>query len=164
MKTLLLMRHAKSSWGNDGQADVDRPLNDRGRRDAPRMGRWLKAQGLAVDLVICSHARRAAETAEAVIDAGGFEGEWRREPGLYAAEAEAYFDVLRGLPDSVGGVLVVAHNPGTEEVVEALTGDHETMKTACVAVIDLPIERWQELGEATEGRLRQLGCPREIDG
>jgi phosphohistidine phosphatase len=162
MKTLLLMRHAKSSWSDGSQADVDRPLNDRGRREAPRMGRWLRAQGLELDHVISSHARRAVETAEAVIDASGYGGEWQREPSLYAAGVEAYLDVLRGLPDTAQTVLVVAHNPGTEEVVEALTGEQETMKTACVAVVELPLERWQGLGNGTEGRLAQVGRPREI--
>lgn len=163
MKTLLLMRHAKSSWADAGQADNDRPLNGRGQRDAPRMGKWLKRQGLAPDLVVSSHARRAVETAAAVIDASGFGGEWRQTPNLYAAEAEAFFEVLRGLPDEAAMVLVIAHNPGTEDMVEALTGEDETMPTGAVAQISLPIERWQALSPAVEGRLAQVARPREIE-
>ena len=162
MKTLLLMRHAKSSWAEGGQADVDRPLNNRGRHDAPRMGHWLKSQGLTADLLISSHARRAVETAEAVRAAAGLGGEWQREPRLYNADTDAYFEVLREVPDEAATVLVVAHNPGVEEMIEALTGEHETMKTAYVAEVRLPIERWSDLADGVEGALGQVGRPREI--
>jgi phosphohistidine phosphatase len=162
MKTLLLMRHAKSSWANDGQVDWERPLNERGQRDAPRMGQWLRQQCLAPDVVISSTARRAVDTAAAVIDASGYGGEWLREGSLYAAEAEAFFEVLRGVPETCGTVLVIAHNPGIEEVIEALTGEAETMPTAALAQISLPIENWQALLPDVEGKLEQVARPREL--
>ena len=162
MKTLLLMRHAKSSWANDGQVDWERPLNERGQRDAPHMGQWLRQQGLAPDVVISSTARRAVDTAAAVIDASGFGGEWLREGSLYAAEPEAFFEVLHGVPETCGTVLVIAHNPGIEEVIEALTGEAETMPTAALAQISLPIENWQALLPDVEGKLEQVARPREL--
>lgn len=163
MKTLLLMRHAKSSWADAGQADRDRPLNDRGRRDAPRMGAWLKRQGLLPDLVISSGARRAVETAQAVIDASGFGGEWQRAAGLYEADAEAYFEVLQAVPEETVTVLVIAHNPGTEEMIETLTGQAETMPTGAVAHITLALERWRALTPGVEGHLAQVARPRELE-
>lgn len=163
MKTLLLMRHAKSSWADPGQADADRPLNARGRHDAPRMGHWLRQHGLEPDLVISSNARRAVETAAAVIDAGGYGGEWQQQPSLCAAEPGAYFDVLHQVPDAAATVLVIAHNPGVEELVEALTGTAEIMPTGALAHITLPIDHWQAVDAGVEGRLVQVGRPREIE-
>ena len=162
MKTLLLMRHAKSSWANDGQVDWERQLNERGQRDAPRVGLWLRQQGLSPDLVISSTARRAVDTAAAVIDASGYGGDWRQEGSLYAAEPEAFFEVLQGVPEACGTVLVIAHNPGLEEVIEALTGEAETMPTAALAQISLPIESWGALRPGVEGQLQQVARPREL--
>jgi phosphohistidine phosphatase len=162
MKTLLLMRHAKASAAGPSQADVDRPLNERGQRDAARMGAWLREQDLRPDLVISSTARRAAETAAALIDASGFGGPWQKQASLYEAAPEAYFEVLQAVPDEHSLVLIVAHNPGTEEMIEALTGEAETMATAAVAHLSLPIEHWYQLSVETEGQLVQVGRPREL--
>ncbi len=162
MKTLLLMRHAKASAARPGQADVDRPLNERGQRDAASMGLWLREHDLRPDLVISSTARRAVETAAALIDASGFGGHWQKQASLYEAAPEAYFDVLQAVPDEYGLVLVVAHNPGTEEMIEALTSEAETMATAAVAHLSLPLEHWQHLSDETAGQLVQVGRPREL--
>ncbi len=163
MKILLLMRHAKAAAAGAGQADADRPLNPRGQRDAPRMGEWLRQHDVAPELVISSNARRAVETAAAVIDASGYGGEWQRQPRLYEAEIEAYFDVLQQAPDAVGSVLIVAHNPGVEEMIEALTGHAETMPTGALAHITLPIDDWRGLEAGVEGQLVQVGRPREVE-
>lgn len=162
MKTLLLMRHAKSSWAEGSQPDRERPLNERGRRDAPRMGLWLRQQGLRPDLVISSTARRAVQTAAAVIEAIGFGGEWQQAVSLYEADAEAYFALLQQLPDDCGTVLVIAHNPATEAVLEALTGEAEVMPTGAIAQISLPIESWQGLQTDMNGHLEQVARPRQI--
>jgi phosphohistidine phosphatase len=157
------MRHAKSSWADDGLPDRERPLNERGEKSAPRMGKWLRKQGLSPDLIISSDARRAVQTAEAVIDALGYGCDWRRAPSLYAADIDAYYDVLRGVPDEAAMVLVIAHNPGTAEMVEALTGEQERMPTAAVAQIDLPLEHWRDLAPTVEGELVRVGRPRELE-
>jgi phosphohistidine phosphatase len=163
MKTLLLMRHAKASAGLEGQADHGRALNERGERDAPRLGQWLRREGLVPDLVISSDAKRAAQTAAAVIDASGCGGEWQQAPGLYEADTEAYFEALRAVPDAVATVLVVAHNPGTEAMVTALTGEEETLPTAAVAQISLPLDHWPDLSPAVEGKLERVVRPRELE-
>ena len=90
MKTLLILRHAKSDWETPDVADHDRPLNGRGKRDAPRMGRLLRDENLVPDLIISSTAKRARKTAKLVAEASGYEGEIRLAETLYLAGPEAY--------------------------------------------------------------------------
>lgn len=162
MKTLLLMRHAKSSWDDEGLSDHERPLNKRGRRDAPRMGQLLRQQNLTPDLLIASTARRAADTAAAVGDASGYAGDVRLEPSLYATGPEAYLSVLRTLPDEASTVLVIGHNPGMETLLEELTGAAEHLPTAAVAQVALPLDRWRDLDDAVRGRLMGQWQPRDV--
>lgn len=162
MKTLLILRHAKSSWKETGLADHDRPLNKRGLRDAPRMGKLLREEGLVPDLILGSTARRAKKTAEAVAEASGYEGEIQLEAGLYAAGPEAYLEALHVLPEEVQNVLVVGHNPGLEELVELLTGEAVSLPTAALARVALPVESWGSLTEEIEGELVRLWVPREL--
>lgn len=163
MKTLLILRHAKSSWSDGGLPDHDRPLNQRGNTDAPRMGRLLRREGLTPELIISSTAERAVATAELVAQASGYENEIRTTRSLYHAGPEAYLEQLRRLPDEYGRVMVVGHNPGIEELVEQLTSAAEMMPTAALAHVELPIEQWLALDETTEGRLIQLWLPRQLD-
>lgn len=161
MKTLLILRHAKSEWDEPGVADHDRALSQRGKRDAPRMGKRLRAEQMVPDLILCSTARRARKTAKLVADACGYEGEIRFQEDLYMAEADAYLDVLREAPDECQCVMVVGHNPGLEELLEALTGAAEALPTAALAQVTLPISRWEELDENMEGELVGLWQPRD---
>ena len=163
MKSLLLLRHAKSSWKNAGLDDHDRPLKKRGRRDAPRMGRLLVAEGLAPGLILTSSALRASETAAAVATACGKSAGLRSFRELYLAEPDDYALLLRELPDSNERVMVVGHNPTLEELLELLTGARETMPTAALALIELPIERWGELALDGSARLVRLWRPRELE-
>jgi phosphohistidine phosphatase len=153
MKTVLILRHAKSSWSNARLADHDRPLNSRGKRDAPHAGRWLRDQDLTPDLIVTSSAERALATAEAVALASDYDREIAVTRAFYHAGPENYLELLGGLSDEYKRVLVVGHNPGLEELVEQLSGRAETMVTAALAVIDLSIEHWHELDEATQGTL-----------
>ncbi len=162
MKSLLLLRHAKSSWKNTRLADHDRPLNKRGRRDAPRMGRLLREEGVVPDLIITSTAERALSTAEAVASAGGYENEIKYTRQLYHGWIGTFIEVINSILDDYDRVMLVGHNPGMEEFVEQLTGQSVRMPTAALAYIELPIERWQQLDEDTEGRLIDLWRPREI--
>lgn len=162
MKTLLILRHAKSSWNNARLSDHQRPLNQRGRQDAPRMGRLLRTEELVPDLIISSTAERALATAEAVALSSGYEAEIRSTRLLYHAEPEAYLDAVRQTDDARECVMVVGHNPGVSELLERLTGDQEQMPTAALAQILLPIKSWRELNEATEGQLVNLWRPREL--
>ncbi len=162
MKTLLILRHAKSSWRESGLADHDRPLNKRGKRDAPRIGRLLRQEELVPDLIISSTAERAQKTAMLAAEESGFGGELRLERELYAAEPEAYLDVLQSLPEAFGRVMVVGHNPGLEGLLELLTGDWQRLPTAALAQIDLNLDGWQDLSEDTQGKLVNLWLPRQL--
>ena len=162
MKSLLVLRHAKSSWKRSELSDHDRPLNRRGKRDAPRMGRLIRDSDLVPDLILSSSAVRARNTALAIAEACGHACEVRVLRELYLAEPEDYALLLEKLPDSRSSAMVVGHNPGLEELVEALSGEHQVLPTAALAWIDLPIERWSELALDGSSRLRQAWLPREL--
>ena len=161
MKMLLLLRHAKSSWDHPELHDHDRPLNKRGSREAPKVGRYLKEHDLVPDLIISSTARRARDTAQAVSEESGFMGQIDLYQDLYLSDTSCYLDILHCLPDEADRVLVVGHNPEMEDLLTLLTDVTEHMTTATLAQVDLPISRWQELNEATDGRLQNLWAPRE---
>lgn len=153
MKTLLLLRHAKSSWKKPTLADHARPLNKRGQHDAPLVGAWLPLQHLVPDLVLSSTAVRARDTAQAVIDASGYRGEWRGLPQLYHATPADLVAVLQTLPQATQQVLVVGHNPGLEELVTLLTGETITLPTAALAQLVLPLSSWAKLKLARSAQL-----------
>ena len=161
MKTLLLLRHAKSSWKQPEQHDHDRPLNKRGKKEAPKVGRYLKESELVPDLVLSSTARRAQDTAQAVVEESGFSGQVDLYQDLYLSDTTCYLDILHYLPDEASRVLVVGHNPDLEELLTLLTDVTVHMTTAALAQVDLPISSWRELNEATDGRLQNLWSPRE---
>lgn len=162
MKTLLLLRHAKSDWAEPDLSDHDRPLNGRGKRDAPRMGQLLRAEGLTPDWIAASSAKRARKTARLVAEACGYEGEIQVEEVLYLAGPEAYLEVLSAAPESAECALLVGHNPGLEELLEALTGEAEGLPTAALVRVTLPVARWAEVDENTEGELVRVWRPREV--
>lgn len=163
MKTLLILRHAKSSWSNSSLSDHDRPLKKRGKRDAPRMGRLLRDQELLPDLVISSSARRALDTAESAVAASGCDGQVEVTRAFYHADSEAYLDRLRQLPEGIDRVLIVGHNPGMEELLLQLTGARERMPTAALAQVNLPIEEWGDISLDSSGSLENLWLPRDLD-
>lgn len=162
-KQLILLRHGKSSWKDPTLADIDRPLAKRGRRDAPRAGEALAAAGLVPDLVLCSPARRARETAEALVLA--WHGDTHPiviQDELYHAGPEAILEAIAGQPDAVCRLLVVGHNPELEELVRRLTNQWLPLPTAAWAAIALDIGTWQQITKAaTPGRVIQVWRPRE---
>jgi phosphohistidine phosphatase len=161
-KTLLILRHAKSSWKDEGVADYDRPLKKRGKRDAPRMGALLRQERLVPDFVITSSAKRAQATTALAVEACGYVGEVYITRDLYQADMLTYFDVLREVDDAYHRVMVVGHNPGLETFLDALTGVGEPMPTAALAYVKLPINTWQDLNEGTLGELVNLWRPRDL--
>lgn len=163
MKTLLILRHAKSSWKRPDLDDHDRPLGARGRRDAPRMGALLRRRGLTPDLVVSSTAVRAQTTAEQVAEKSGYGGQVVLDRRLYLAAPEALVDVVGRLGGTVARVLVVGHNPGLQELVARLAGAAEALPTAALAQVALPIGAWRELRASTRGRLVELWRPKELD-
>lgn len=163
MKELLILRHAKSSWAGGTLSDHERPLQARGERDAPRIGRLLQEEGLLPDLIITSTARRARETASLAAAAVGYEGEVEETGSFYHASPSAYLARLRTLPADVKRVLVIGHNPGMEELIEMLTGAEERFPTAALARVALPITSWEKLRGHTKGELLNLWRPKEIE-
>ena len=146
MKILLTIRHAKSSWANSGQKDYDRPLNDRGRRDAPAIGAWLKAQKIAPDLIIASTAARAAETARLIASALGYpEAKIHWEDKLYHASPTTITEVVREISAEVNTAFIVAHNPGITQFASELDGNFPIphMPTCAIAGAELKAEDWR---------------------
>jgi len=163
MKTLLVLRHAKSSW-NDPVLDVqERPLNKRGRRDGLRMGELVREYRLTPDVIISSDAVRARLTAEAVAEAARYAGEILLDRHLYMASPAGILSVLRTVRETKAGtVMIVGHNPGLEELVAQLTGDQQDLPTAALAQIVLPIDLWRDLKRSTRGTLLGLWRPKEL--
>ena len=162
MKTLLILRHAKSSWKDASLADHDRPLNKRGKRDAPRMGKFLLKQKLVPDRIISSTAKRARKTATAVAKACHCKDNVELAPEFYHAGPGSYLAVLQNVSDNDQRVMVVGHNPGMEALVAHLTSRMETMPTAALAHIELPIEQWKELDYEVQGELLNLWRPKAL--
>jgi phosphohistidine phosphatase len=156
------MRHAKSSWDNDRLADFDRPLNDRGRRAAPRMGKLLVQQGVAPDRIIASSANRAAETARLVAQAVAYEGEIQFTRDLYLADAETYLELARQVDSEANTAMLVGHNPDIAELVSDLSGSEERMPTAAIAVFRFRITDWSELNLDSECELAAIWRPKEL--
>ena len=148
MKTLLLMRHAKSDWEAHYSSDHERPLNDRGVASAKAMGEALASKDLAPDLVITSTAVRARTTAELASQAGSWRSSITLEPLLYGASSSQMIEVAASAP-AVARLMLVGHQPTWSSSVFQLTGEHVEMKTATVAVITAPIDHWAELVEGT---------------
>ncbi len=162
MKTLLVFRHAKSSWGGDAIDDHDRPLNKRGKQTAPRMGQWIAEQNAAPDLILSSTAKRARSTVKRAAKAMAYTGDIHYDRSLYLAPPGAYFQAIRTHAQAHARVMIVGHNPGLANLVEAMTGVARAFPTAALAVIRLPIESWQELQDDTTGELLHLWLPREL--
>ena len=162
MKTLLVLRHAKSSWNDPELDDHERPLNDRGRRDGPRMGELVREYGLIPDVVISSDAVRAQLTAEAVAEAARYAGEILLDPRLYLASPADIVSLLRTVRENAATVMIIGHNPGFEELVEQLTGERRDLPTAALAHIVLEIDQWRDLKPSTRGTLLGHWRPKEL--
>lgn len=144
MKTLLLMRHAKSSWDDPTSSDYDRPLNKRGRSDAPAMGRLLVEHRLTPDRIVASSARRAAETAADVASACGYQGPLDLTKRLYLAPPEVYLEILREQDDACGSVMLVGHNPGISELAARFGAADGELPTAAIVQLRLDIHHWAD--------------------
>ena len=164
MKTLLILRHAKSSWKDVTQADHDRPLNKRGLSDAPRMGQLLRDEDLLPDLIITSTARRALMTVEGLVEASGYDGEVHLTNDFYHASTEAILAVLSQVPDDFQRVMVVGHNPGLEALLDVLTGEYLRIPTAALTQVSLSIQCWAEIGDDIMGVLVDFWRPKELRG
>jgi phosphohistidine phosphatase len=165
MKQLLLIRHAKSDWDHPGLSDHDRPLNDRGRRDCPRMAEALRSRGITPDLIVTSTAVRAATTAEAIAGGLGLDtAAIARRSELYLAPPQLILRVIQGLDESAETVLIFGHNPGMHEAVGRLCGDEAVgdFPTLAVARIELDVDHWGAV-EWGDGVLLECIVPRGLE-
>ena len=160
MKTLLIMRHAKSDYPPGISDDFDRPLNKRGRADLPRIARLLAAYGPHPEVVLASAARRAHQTATGLVASLGLPASvLHLDDVLYLAAPSTLAQAAAGLPDSAQTGLIIAHNPGLEEWIRELTGAHIHLPTAGLAAVELGIHSWQEI---SRGRLLYFVVPRLV--
>ncbi|HZZ50863.1 MAG TPA: histidine phosphatase family protein [Pseudonocardia sp.] len=156
-RRLVLLRHAKSDWP-DGVPDHLRSLADRGRREGPAAGRWLNEHIEKIDLVLCSPARRARETWALVADELDPVPDSRVEDRLYPGSPTNLIAVLRELPDETGTVVLIAHNPGLEDLVAELAGTECVLKTSSIAVVSGSVG-WADLAPGW-GQLDETVTPR----
>jgi phosphohistidine phosphatase len=159
MKSLLLMRHAKSSWKDDDLADHKRPLKKRGRRDAAEMAKIIKKKNLVPDLVLSSSAVRAEQTTEIFTEKLQFKGEIEVLDVFYMAEPETIIEKLNTVSDEINRVIVIGHNPGLESLVQQLGDKIDSLPTSAIAVIELPIDSWKELNHESTGKLSKFFLP-----
>jgi len=162
MRTLYLLRHAKSSWKDQTLRDFDRPLKGRGRKAAEQMGQVLAEEKLKSPLVISSPAVRARETIELVLESAGFKLKPRFEERIYEADVRTLLEVVESIPDSAETAIMVGHNPGFENLLTDLTGDNQHMPTCALAKIEVDVASWSEVSEES-GRLEMFVTPKELE-
>lgn len=162
MKTLFLLRHAKSSWKNETLPDFERPLNSRGRRTINTLGEVFVNEKVKPDLILSSCAVRARETIEPVVALAKVRSELRFDERIYEAPGERLLDVLTEVEKSAKSVLLVGHNPGLEELLTLLTGRSEVMPTGALAKITFRNSNWNNTG-AEGGTLAWLVRPKDLE-
>jgi len=162
VRTLLLMRHAKSSWDRAELEDHDRPLSKRGRRDARMMGALLRDQRLVPDLICVSTAVRARETVDLMVGELSHIATVLVLPELYGASADELVCQIARMPAEVERALLVAHNPGVGALVERLAGERQRMPTSAIAYLRMHIDTWPEILIAPRGDVVHLWRPRDL--
>lgn len=145
MKTLYLVRHAKSSWSNASLADYDRPLNERGKRDVITMGKRLKERGVMPSLILSSAAKRTTKTAKALAKEMGYDKEITFKKNLYHASILDNLKELSKIDEAYKSIMLVGHNPTASEFCDYLTGNLFHFPTCSIAEISLEIDSWDEI-------------------
>jgi phosphohistidine phosphatase len=161
MKTLFLLRHAKAENAAPGSSDINRALNERGKKEAQAIGAFVRKQNLAFELVLCSPAVRARETAELVLSAAEVTANVRYDQRIYEAGPRQLLDVISEVEANQSAVLLVGHNPGMEELLRSLTGKAEPMATCTLAQIDFNFADWGRVTEDS-GSLELIVRPTEL--
>lgn len=152
MKTILIMRHAKSSWSNPYLKDFDRPLNSRGKNDAPKMGIFLKEKQIIPGRICCSPAKRTRLTLKKILkEIGPDTGSVEFIDDLYFRGWEAYLDAVASTPSEIETVMTVGHNPMTEEFISFLSATpvNTPIKTATAACFTTDVKNWNDLKPAS---------------
>jgi phosphohistidine phosphatase len=149
VKTLLVIRHAKSSWDASNVDDFERPLNDRGKRDAPRMGKRLKEKNIYPSLMMSSPAKRALSTAKKIAKVLKYpKDDIKTDRKLYHADEETMLEILRGIKDSHDVVMIFSHNPGLTEFVNSLMSEEQpidNVPTCGVVAFEFVVDKWKDV-------------------
>jgi phosphohistidine phosphatase len=149
VKTLYIVRHAKSSWSDPLADDFDRPLNERGKRDAPKMGKRLKEKGILPTLMITSPAKRARSTARKIAEEIKYKkDDIKEERKLYHAEEDVILEVIRKIKDKHNVVMLFGHNPGLTNFVNSLQDkefDIDNVPTCGIVAFQLKIDSWNDI-------------------
>lgn len=156
-RRLVILRHAKSAWP-DGVADHDRPLAERGRRDAPAAGRWIAGQIGTVDVALCSPATRAQQTQQLAFGELGDDVAVVADERIYDATPGDLLSVVHDVDDAATTAVLVGHNPGLSQLVAVLTGEQHELKTAAIAVVTFH-GAWTDAGRVT-AELADVAKPR----
>ena len=172
MKTLTLLRHAKSSWNDPVERDFDRPLNERGKRAALLMGDYMRRESMRFDAVVASPAVRIAETLAVVERGFGRELPYEEDRRIYLASSVTLLEVLRDCDKDAESVLMVGHNPGLEDLILDLVPDdgsnplrdevYTKFPTAALAVLECDVDDWADL-DRRKARLTRFVRPRDLD-
>jgi len=162
IKTLYLIRHAKSDWQDPGTSDFERALTKKGRKDIKTMGSYLKLRGVLPDLLLASCSLRTQETADGLADRLGFEGQRDYLQELYLTSSETLVETLMSQEKSFDTIMVVGHNPQMTEVANLLTEEHVAkVPTLGMVAITFEIEEWSEL-EETKGEIDFFIFPKQF--
>lgn len=165
MKTLILVRHAKSGWDNPDWIDFERPLNKRGLRDAPFMGNILKEKGILPDLIISSSANRAITTARAYAQAFDYkESDIRQDINIYEKGTRHIINTIKSVPNNVGTLMIFGHNPDITSLCTYFSGEYiDNVPTSGTVCIDFDIDLWDKV-EERNGKLRFFEFPKKYKG
>ena len=163
MKKLFIVRHAKSSWDYPELSDFDRPLNKRGKKNAPEMGQRLANKNVKPDALITSPAKRAAATARRIAEAISFPlKDIIKEPQLYHGSTRNMINVLQGVDDKIESLMIFGHNPGLTDLTNYLSGsDIYNIPTCGIAEVDFNVAFWADL-EGNAGTLVSFDYPKKV--
>jgi phosphohistidine phosphatase len=163
MLSLLLMRHAKSSWDEPARQDHERPLNARGQRDARLMGEYLAGQKLSPRIILCSSAKRAQQTAQFLAESLDARPDVLFYNELYQSSVATFVELLSGLHDAtLSPVMIVGHNPEMDEAIRTLTGEEKHFSTACIAHLKFSSKSWAELSKRSQAKLADFWRPKDL--
>lgn len=160
MKTLYILRHAKSSWEKPDIADFERPLNEAGLNTAPFMGELFYDRQLQPEVILSSPAKRAKQTAVLIKETAGFKADIKYDERIYEASPQVLLQVVADAKGKHESLMLIGHNPGMEGLIRFLTGQRESMPTTALAIIELWVNSWDGI-VAGSGTLKELIRPKE---
>ncbi len=160
MKTLLVLRHAKSSWDDPNLSDFDRPLNNRGKKAAPFIGELMAKNDLNPELILSSPAKRAKQTAKLAKESGNLTAPIKFNGKIYEASPNTLVDIISEIPNKFKSAMIVGHNSGVEILLTILTGEQHQFTTANLAIIKLDINNWAKISKGC-GKMKNLLRPRK---